>query len=175
MVGRTGRGPSPPPTRTTRVRHHRLIREQHLPQSPVAAFEFFGDALNLEAITPPWLHFEVTTPAPIEMRAGTLIDYRLRLRGVPVRWHTRIEAWEHGRRFVDRQLKGPYRLWHHTHEFEADGAGGTIMRDTVLYALPFGLVGALAHMLFVRRDIERIFDYRRQAIEQAVSRRCLTS
>lgn len=157
------------------MRHHRLIREQHLPQSPEAAFEFFGDALNLEAITPPWLHFEVTTPAPIEMRAGTLIDYRLRLRGVPVRWHTRIEAWERGRRFVDRQLKGPYRLWHHTHDFEADGVGGTIMRDTVLYALPLGLVGALAHVLFVRRDIERIFDYRRQAIERAASRRCLTS
>jgi ligand-binding SRPBCC domain-containing protein len=154
------------------VRHHRLVREQHLPQSPEEAFEFFGDALNLEAITPPWLKFRVTTPAPIEMRAGTLIDYRLRLHGMPVRWHTRIEVWQPGRRFVDRQLKGPYRAWHHTHEFEADGAGGTIMRDVVRYALPLGALGALAHLLFVRRDVERIFDHRRDAIARLAPDGC---
>jgi len=148
------------------MRHHKLVREQHLPQPPGEAFEFFGDALNLEAITPPWLHFEVTTPNPIEMRTGALIDYRLRLHGAPVRWHTRIEVWEPGRRFVDRQLKGPYRLWHHTHEFEADGHGGTLMRDIVRYRLPLGILGAIAHVAFVKRDIGRIFDHRRQSIER---------
>src|SRR3954463_7852349 len=98
---------------------HVLEREQLLPHPPAEVFPFFADARNLEAITPAWLAFEVTTPAPIAMGPGTLIAYRLRLHGVPVRWLTRIEEWVHGRRFVDAQLSGPYRLWHHTHEFEA--------------------------------------------------------
>ncbi len=153
------------------MRHHKLVREQRLPQPPEEAFGFFADALNLEAITPPWLQFEVTTPGPIEMRPGTLIDYRLRIHGVPVRWHARIDVWEPGRRFVDRQLRGPYRVWHHTHQFEADGRGGTTMRDVVRYALPLGILGALAHVLFVRRDVERIFDHRRQAIERLAASR----
>jgi len=152
--------------RTRSVRHHKLVREQNLPLPPEETFEFFGDALNLEAITPPWLGFQVTTPRPIDMHAGTLIEYRLRLHGVPVSWRTRIEVWEPGRRFVDRQLRGPYRLWHHTHEFEPDGRGGTVMRDVVRYALPLGLLGALAHLLFVRRDVARIFDFRRDEIDR---------
>ena len=95
------------------------------------------------------------------MGAGALIEYRLRLHGVPVRWLTRIEEWEPGRRFVDAQLRGPYRLWHHTHAFEPDGDGGTLMRDTVRYALPLGPLGELAHRLFVRARPRAIFDFRR--------------
>src|SRR5918997_5030628 len=105
------------------MRIHRLERTQRLAAPPGEVFEFFADALNLEAITPAWLSFRVITPGPIEMRPGALIEYRLRLHGVPVRWLTRIEVWEPGRRFVDVQVRGPYRLWHHTPGFEAGRRG----------------------------------------------------
>jgi ligand-binding SRPBCC domain-containing protein len=144
---------------------HVLIREQVLPGTPAGVFGFFADAHNLEAITPPWLRFRVVTRGPIEMRAGTLIEYRLDLHRVPVRWLTRIEIWEPGERFVDVQVSGPYRRWHHTHSFEAHD-GGTCVRDTVRYALPLGPLGGLAHRLFVRRDLERIFDFRCEAVAQ---------
>ena len=108
--------------------HHVLRREQRLPGSPEAVFPFFADAGNLEAITPPWLGFEVVTPRPIEMRAGALIEYRLGLHRLPIAWLTRIEEWEPGVRFVDMQLTGPYRLWHHTHEF-APRRGGRHRHD----------------------------------------------
>jgi ligand-binding SRPBCC domain-containing protein len=141
--------------------HHVLRREQRLPHTePRDVFPFFADASNLEAITPPWLGFRVVTPRPIEMRAGTLIEYRLRLHGLPIRWLTKIEAWEPPHRFVDAQLAGPYKLWHHTHEFAPDGDGGTIMRDTVHYSLPYGPLGEIARRLFVARDLAAIFDYR---------------
>jgi ligand-binding SRPBCC domain-containing protein len=145
-------------------RTHLLQREQRIELPRERAFEFYGDALNLEAITPPWLGFEVTTPGPIEMGPGARIDYRLKLHGVPVRWQTRIESWEPPHRFVDVQVKGPYALWEHTHEFEPAGAGAVLIRDRVRYALPLGPLGELAHRLFVRRDVERIFDYRREAV-----------
>jgi ligand-binding SRPBCC domain-containing protein len=145
------------------VRVETLEREQVLPVSPAEAFEFFGDAFNLEAITPPWLSFRVVTHGRIDMRSGTLIAYRLRLHGVPVRWLTRIESWEPGRRFTDVQIRGPYRLWCHTHTFEPHG-DDTRMRDLVRYALPLGPVGRLAREFVVRRDLDRIFDYRRDAI-----------
>jgi ligand-binding SRPBCC domain-containing protein len=143
---------------------HLLRREQRLPGSPEDVFPFFGDAQNLEDITPPWLGFRVTTPGPIEMRPGTLIEYRLKLHGVPLRWRTTIAAWDPPHRFVDVQIAGPYRLWHHTHDFEPDGAGGTIMRDTVRYALPAGLLGEVAHRALVRRDLAAIFDFRAQEV-----------
>ncbi|MDW5595378.1 SRPBCC family protein [Conexibacter stalactiti] len=151
---------------------HLLTREQTLPGSPDTVFPFFGAARNLEAITPAWLGFRVLTPEPIEMGAGTLIDYRLRLHGIPLRWRTRIETWEPGRRFVDAQVSGPYALWHHTHEFAEDPArpGWTTMRDTVRYALPLGPLGELAHRLLVRRDLDRIFDHRATAVAAQLSR-----
>jgi ligand-binding SRPBCC domain-containing protein len=144
--------------------HHTLVREQRLPGPPNEVFPFFADAGNLEAITPPWLRFHVVTPRPIEMRPGTLIEYRLTLHRVPVAWFTRIEEWVPGERFVDAQLHGPYRLWHHTHEFTPHPGGGTLMRDTVRYALPFGPLGEIARRAVVARDLERIFDYRREAL-----------
>jgi ligand-binding SRPBCC domain-containing protein len=126
-------------------------------------FDFFSRARNLELLTPPWLRFEVLTPEPVQMGVGALIDYRLRLHHAPLRWQSRIEAWESNRLFVDRQLKGPYRLWHHRHEFE-DLGGATLVRDHVRYALPLGPLGTLARRLLVARDLERIFEYRRQAV-----------
>jgi ligand-binding SRPBCC domain-containing protein len=146
------------------VKEHLLARSQRVPAPIDEVFDFYADAFNLERITPPWLGFRVVTPRPIAMAPGALIEYRLRLHGLPVRWLTRIEEWEPGRRFVDAQLRGPYRLWHHTHEFEPDGDDATIVRDRVRYALPLGPLGELARRAFVHRDLERIFAFRHQAI-----------
>lgn len=148
---------------------HVLRREQRLPGSPEEVFPFFADARNLEAITPPLLRFRMLTPDPIVMARGTHLRYRLRVRGVPVSWLTEIREWDPPHRFVDEQLAGPYALWHHTHTFEDDGAGATIMRDEVRYELPLGPLGELAHGLLVRRDLERIFDYRAQRVAQLLS------
>lgn len=142
----------------------RLERQQYLPGNPAEVFPFFADALNLERITPPWLGFRVTGPGAIEMRPGTLIEYRLRLHRVPVRWLTRIEVWEPPDRFVDLQVRGPYRSWYHEHRFTPAPGGGTLMRDRVDYELPLGPLGAVAHALFVGRDLERIFDHRAEAV-----------
>lgn len=141
---------------------HVLEREQLLPHPVATVFPFFAEARNLERITPPLLGFAVTNPEPIEMRAGALIQYRLKLHGLPVDWLTRIDEWEPGVRFVDQQLVGPYRLWHHTHTFEARG-DSTLMRDTVRYALPLWPLGELA-MPLVRRDLKQIFDFRRDSV-----------
>ena len=131
-----------------------------LPRAARQIFSFFGDARNLESITPPWLHFEILTEDPIEMREGTLIDYRLKLRGVPLRWRTRIEVWEPPRRFIDIQIQGPYRRWHHEHIFEPRD-NGTLCIDQVRYAI---LGGLLVDRLFVRRDVETIFAFRRKRL-----------
>jgi len=152
-------------------RIHLLERRQRVELPIDEAFAFYGDARNLELITPPWLGFEVTTPGPLAMETGTLIEYRLRLHRVPVRWRTRIEAWEPPHRFVDAQIKGPYSLWEHTHTFEADGPGATIIEDRVRYAIPFGPLGELVNRLLVQRDLRQIFDYRRDAVAREMSGR----
>ena len=130
--------------------------ELWLPRPRAEVFEFFSNAHNLETITPPFLKFTLSTPAPIEMRAGTLIDYRLRIRGLPVRWRTLISAWEPPFRFVDEQVRGPYRQWIHTHTF-TERDGGTMMCDSVRYIVPGGV---LIDRWIVRPDIERIFAFR---------------
>ncbi len=158
-------GPGAALVRIREVTPSSLTREQVLPGRPDEVFRFFADAANLEAITPPWLRFRIVTPQPIRMEPGALIEYRLRLHGIPIRWLTRIEEWEPGRRFVDAQVKGPYALWRHTHSFE-EHPDGTLMRDTVEYALPFGPLGRLALLAFVRRDVERIFDFRAAALHK---------
>lgn len=122
-------------------------------------FAFFADASNLQRITPPWLDFRITSPLPVEMQEGALIDYRLKMRGVPMRWRSEITAWEPPYRFVDEQVKGPYRRWHHTHTFrEVDE--GTEVRDRVDYLVPGG---RLIDTLFVRRELLSIFRHRQQA------------
>ncbi len=148
------------------ARVHILEREQRLGLPLGQAFEFYAHARNLETITPPWMAFSVLTPEPIEMRAGTLIDYRLKVHGVPLRWRTRIEAWEPPQRFVDIQLRGPYALWEHTHTFEADGDEAVVVGDRVRYELPLGPLGEIAHTLFVKRDLDRVFEYREQVVAQ---------
>ena len=143
----------------------RLERTQFVARPRAEVFAFFADARNLERITPPFLRFRITTPGPIEMRPGAVIDYRLRLYGVPVRWRTRIERFEPERSFIDVQVRGPYRRWRHRHDF-LDVAGGTEVRDVVEYETPLGPLGALARRLFVDRSLERIFDFRRQAVAE---------
>ncbi|MGI8902648.1 MAG: SRPBCC family protein [Solirubrobacteraceae bacterium] len=142
---------------------YRLEREQVVARDLDEVFTFFAEAANLEALTPSWLRFQVLTPEPIEMGRGTLIEYGLRVHGAPMRWVSRIEEWEPGRSFVDRQLRGPYRLWHHTHEFSAH-PDGTLVSDRVRYEIPLGPLGELAHAVFVRRDLARVFDFRREAV-----------
>lgn len=151
-------------------RVHILERHQRIERPIAEVFAFYGDARNLERITPPWLGFEVTTPEPIEMGEGAVIEYRLRLHRVPVRWRTRIELWEPPHRFVDAQIKGPYSLWEHTHTFEEDGAGATVIEDRVRYSIPFGPLGDLADRLLVQRDLRQIFDYRREAVARELAR-----
>lgn len=130
-------------------------------------FEFFSNAENLEKLTPQWIGFRILTPLPIAMREGALIDYKISLHGLPVRWRTKIEVWEPPHRFVDVQLRGPYMLWHHTHAF-ASCPEGTEMRDEVLY-WPKG--GALANRLLVEKDVRRIFAYRAEEIQKVFGSR----
>ena len=141
---------------------HILEQEQWLLRPREEIFPFFADAANLEAITPPWVGFEILTPGPIAMRAGALIDYRIRLHGFPLRWRTEITAWDPPHRFVDEQRRGPYRQWVHTHSFVPKD-GGTLCLDRVEYAVPGG---SLVNRWLVRPDVERIFAHRRQVLER---------
>jgi ligand-binding SRPBCC domain-containing protein len=125
-------------------------------------FPFFANARNLEILTPPWLKFQILTPGEIPMRVGTLIDYRLRVHGVPIRWRTKITDWNPPTGFADEQRRGPCRHWRHRHTF-AEHNGGTVCGDRVDYAAPGG---ALIHDWFVRRDVEASFQYRAAALKQ---------
>ncbi|WP_254513428.1 SRPBCC family protein [Anatilimnocola floriformis] len=151
-------------------RSYTLVREQFIPLPLDQVFPFFADAGNLQRITPPWLNFKILTPLPLEMKTGALLDYQISLFGVPMKWKTRIEEFTPQERFVDVQLRGPYRVWHHTHEFTAT-ADGTQMRDTVRYEMPFGPLGTITHALMVRHMLKRIFDYRFETIERELVKR----
>jgi ligand-binding SRPBCC domain-containing protein len=142
---------------------HILEREQRVNRPRPEVFAFFADALNLEALTPPLLGFEVLTPQPIEMTAGVRIRYRLRVHGLPIRWLTEIREWAPPDRFVDVQLRGPYAIWQHTHRFDELPGGGTLIRDHVRYRPALWPLGELA-MPLVRRDLQAIFDFRRDAV-----------
>jgi ligand-binding SRPBCC domain-containing protein len=144
---------------------HVLRREQVIPVERGRVFEFFSDPANLETLTPPWLHFQIVD-SPDALAEGALIRYSLRLHGIPLQWKTRIEDWQPGVSFVDTQLSGPYKLWHHTHEFEDAAGGGTVIRDIVRYKVPLGALGEVARRALVRPDTEKIFDFRHAAIER---------
>jgi ligand-binding SRPBCC domain-containing protein len=140
----------------------RLSAELYLPQPRDEVFAFFADATRLEDLTPPWLHFHVLTPPPIHMHEGTLIDYRLRVHGLPMRWQSRISVWDPPYQFVDEQTRGPYRLWRHAHQFEVCGSG-TLCRDIVEYRAPGGW---LVDRVFVRADLRKIFSYRQRRLAE---------
>jgi ligand-binding SRPBCC domain-containing protein len=147
------------------LRVRTLTTEQWLPRPIDEVFAFFSDAHNLDVLTPPWLHFRILTPRPIPLRLGTLIDYGLRWRGLPLSWRTEISAWEPPHHFVDRQIRGPYRQWVHEHTFE-ERDGGTLMRDRVDYAVPGWLLEPLIARWIVVRDVECIFAYRRKRMRE---------
>ena len=149
------------------MREFTLKRSQTIERPLDEVFAFFSDAQNLSVITPDWLKFEIVTPTPIEMGAGTRIDYRIKLHGIPLPWQSEITAWEPPHRFVDEQRRGPYRYWIHEHTFTADGVNRTIIRDRVRYAVPGG---ALVHRLFVGPDLERVFNYRAQKLDEIFHR-----
>ncbi len=139
------------------------FKTQQIIQKPIeSVFAFFSDARNLAIITPPWLRFEILTPSPIEMKVGTRLDYRLKIRGFPLRWQSEITVWNPPDSFADEQRRGPYRLWRHTHTFTETG-DGTAVYDEVEYAV-WG--HSLVNALFVKRDVEQIFAYRAQQLEQ---------
>lgn len=144
------------------MRVYTLQREQWVAAPLHGIFPFFAQPENLALITPPGLRFRLLTPSPVEMEYGRIIDYTIRVMGLPVRWRTLITRYEPPRCFVDEQISGPYSFWHHTHRFEPRD-GGTMLYDEVRYALPMALIGPagrLAHALYVRPCLERIFDYR---------------
>jgi ligand-binding SRPBCC domain-containing protein len=147
------------------TRRYRLVRTQLIPRLRDEAFGFFSDAKNLERITPEFLNFHIISADHAPVYEGMLIDYRLRLCGIPLRWQSRIESFDPPNGFCDVQTRGPYRYWRHVHRFQ-EAAGGTQMIDEVEYELPFGVLGSVAHALFVRRMLQRIFDYRQLAVGQ---------
>ena len=144
------------------MKTHSFETEMWLKRPLDEVFAFFSDARNLERITPPWVSFQILTPGDIPLRAGALIDYRIRVHGVPLRWQSEITVWEPGRRFVDEQRRGPYRLWIHEHRFTPKD-GGTLITDHVEYAVPGG---PIVNKLFVANDVARIFEYRKRKLEE---------
>jgi len=150
---------------------YELTTWQWLPRPRPEVFAFFADARNLERITPAFLHFQVLAAGPIDMRAGALIDYRLRLRGLPIRWQSEITAWDPPRRFADLQRRGPYRQWDHTHTFEEED-GGTMVHDRVRYRL-IGpdLFTRVINRVLVAPDTRRIFAFRHAALEECLDLR----
>jgi len=131
-----------------------------LPQPRREVFAFFSDAQNLDLITPPWLHFRTITPGRTELHEGMVMDHRLRIHGLPLRWRSKITDWDPPARFVDEQVRGPYRLWIHEHRFE-ERDSGTLVHDHVCYAVLFD---SLMHRLFIRPDIDHIFAYREKKL-----------
>lgn len=146
----------------------RLRAAQSLPVARARLFSFFSDARNLTRITPPEMGFQIVTPSPIVMGEGTLIDYRVRVAGVPLRWRSLITRWEPPHEFADEQLRGPYAQWVHRHRFTKIAEDVTLMEDEVLFRLPFAPLSAPAAP-FVRRQLRWIFRYRREVIERMIA------
>lgn len=144
---------------------HTITRELTLPLPIEQVFDFFADARNLERITPPELKFHIVTPQPIDIKHGTLIDYNLRLRGLPVSWRTEISEWNPPHHFVDRQLKGPYAQWIHRHTFTELEPGKTLIEDEVKYRLPLEPLGDLIHFL-IHRELKYIFNFRQKMVAE---------
>ena len=144
----------------------KLNKKQKISKNISEVFDFFSKPENLSEITPKRLGFNIMTPSPIEMKEGQLIDYTINILSLPVRWTTIITKYAPPNLFIDQQLKGPYSMWHHTHTFEEIGMNETLIEDTILYAMPFGFIGDLAHFLYVKRDLENIFRYREETIKK---------
>jgi ligand-binding SRPBCC domain-containing protein len=145
--------------------YYELTDRFEVASSPQAVWSFFSNAANLPLITPPWLNFSVATSNPETIECDALLDYTIKWAGIPLRWRTRMIDWSPRRQFIDLQIKGPYTLWHHQHTFEPTAAG-VLCSDRVIYKLPLGIIGRMAHALMVRRQLLKIFRYRRKVIAQ---------
>jgi len=148
---------------------YKIKTEQFIKCSLAEVFDFFSRPENLSEITPPEINFRILTPLPLEMKQGTVIDYMIKLFKIPVHWRTLITTYEPPHRFVDEQIKGPYTLWHHTHIFK-EVSGGVEIHDSVSYSIPFGLLGKLLHILWIKRGLVRIFEHRKNVIDQIFSK-----
>lgn len=148
---------------------HIIARNLTINRPRAEVFDFFADAGNLERITPPQLNFHIVTPQPIDIREGALIDYRLKLRGLPMTWRTEISVWDPPHRFVDMQLSGPYKQWIHTHTFTEIGPGETLIEDEVRYRLPLEPLGDAVHFI-VRSELEKIFDFRQRTVAELLQK-----
>ena len=140
---------------------YELKRRTFIPAPIQDVFSFFSNAEDLNLITPPWLYFKILTPLPVIMKENTQIDYSIKLLGLRMTWKTEITVWQPPNKFIDRQIKGPYRVWEHTHIFKEKGRG-TQMEDIVQYAVPGFVLSPIFHLLFVRPRLVKIFAYREQ-------------
>jgi len=143
-----------------------LKKEQIVLKNISTVFDFFSKPENLSVITPRSMKFKILTPSPIDMKEGALIDYTVSIMLIPIRWRTLITKFSPPNLFIDQQLKGPYSIWHHTHIFEKISENETLIKDKVVYGVPFGIIGRLAHYLYIKRDLKKIFTYRKNKIEQ---------
>lgn len=141
-----------------------LFEAQYISKEKKIVFDFFSDAKNLEKITPDFLNFKIVNMSTTEIQQGTLINYVLKLHGLPIKWKTLISRWSPETAFVDEQLSGPYKKWHHTHEF-FETSQGTLITDKVIYRLPLGLIGLVA-LPFVKKDVNKIFNFRKKIINE---------
>ena len=146
------------------------ITTKQIIQRPLAeVFAFFSQPENLALITPDHLAFNIITPPPVEMKQGAIIDYTIRLFKVSIHWRTLITSFEPPFRFVDEQIKGPYSFWHHTHTFTKINENETLIKDTVLYSIPLGFIGRIVHWIYIKRDLKKIFSYRKKRIQEIFS------
>ena len=144
---------------------YELNKTQFINQPIDVVFNFFSKPENLALITPSKLAFKILTPTPITINKGTLIDYTIRLMGFPVHWRTLITKYNPPYEFVDEQIKGPYLFWHHTHTFKAVN-GGSEIKDKVRYSIPMGYLGQFIHKIWIKKDLEKIFEYRKAVIDK---------
>ena len=145
---------------------YKLETEQIISKNIDEVFDFFSRPENLSIITPPKMNFKILTPSPITMKEGALIDYTVNVLLFPIRWRTLITKYSSPDIFIDEQLKGPYSMWHHTHTFEKINDNETLIKDVVLYGVPFGFLGRIIHFLYIRRNLNEIFSFRRIKIEE---------
>ncbi len=146
-----------------------LNKEQVIYKNISDVFDFFSKPENLSIITPPKMNFNILTPSPIEMKKGALIDYTINIMFISMRWRTLITKYDPPYLFIDEQIKGPYSKWHHTHTFTKINENETLIKDTVLYSVPLGFIGRVVHWIYIKRDLKKIFSYRKKRIQEIFS------
>ncbi len=142
-----------------------LNKSQEISRGITDVFDFFSKPENLCDITPKRMNFNILTPSPIKMKKGALIDYTINIMFISMRWRTLITKYDPPYLFIDEQLKGPYPKWHHTHTFTKINENETLIKDTVLYSVPLGFIGRVVHWIYIKRDLKKIFSYRKKRIQ----------